>query len=136
LFKKKIEFYLHLYTSRVSAGPSEIQAFFDPLVIPKISPEDQSRMDSKILSEEITQAINSMQNGKTPGPDGLPVEFYKTFSAKLSPFLCKLFEEILVIKKLPHTMTQATITVIPKKGKDTFEFGSYQFLIIKFLRKY
>lgn len=100
--------------------------FFEPLVIPKISPEDKSRMDSKISSEEITLAINSMQNGKMPGPDGLPVEFYKTFSAKLAPFLCKLFEEILIMGKLPHTMTQAILTVLPKKGKDPCECGSYR----------
>lgn len=69
------EFYSNLYASQVSAGPSEIQMFFEPLVIPKISPEDKSRMDSKISSEEITPAISSMQNGKMPGRDGLPVEF-------------------------------------------------------------
>ena len=30
-----------------------------------------------ISEEECAKAIKSMQNGKSPGTDGLPVEFYK-----------------------------------------------------------
>uniref|UniRef100_A0AAY4D581 Endonuclease/exonuclease/phosphatase domain-containing protein n=1 Tax=Denticeps clupeoides TaxID=299321 RepID=A0AAY4D581_9TELE len=56
-----------------------------------------------------------LQNGKSPGPDGFPIEFYKVFSAKLTPLLNKLFEEILSQKKLPCTMTQAVIVVLLKK---------------------
>ena len=117
-----IEFYSNPYTSQVSAGPSDIRAFFDPLGIPKISPEDQymEEMDSKISSEEITQAINSMQNGKTPSPDGLTEEFYKTFSAKLSPFF-----NINILKK--STSWRNYMIIFPLylfTSIDKFGFGS------------
>uniref|UniRef100_A0AAY4CPB5 Reverse transcriptase domain-containing protein n=1 Tax=Denticeps clupeoides TaxID=299321 RepID=A0AAY4CPB5_9TELE len=88
--------------------------------------EDRSRLDLGISCEDITQAINSMQNGKSPGPDGFPIEFYKVFSAKLTPLLNKLFEEILSQKKLPCTMTQAVIVVLLKKDKDPRKCGAYR----------
>lgn len=68
-------FYTNLYMSQTSACPAEIQAFFNQLEIPRISPEDRITIDSNISSDEIIKAINSMQNGKAPGPDGLPIEF-------------------------------------------------------------
>lgn len=48
------------------------------------------------------------------------------FTSKLSPVLSKLFEEILSVQKLPSTMTQATIIVLPKKDKDPRDCGSYR----------
>jgi hypothetical protein len=36
-----------------------------------------------ISEEECVKAIKSMQNGKSPGTDGLPVEFYKYFGKTL-----------------------------------------------------
>uniref|UniRef100_A0AAY4B1G0 Reverse transcriptase domain-containing protein n=1 Tax=Denticeps clupeoides TaxID=299321 RepID=A0AAY4B1G0_9TELE len=100
------EFYTKLYTSQVHVSPSEIHTFLDQLEILKITCEDRSRLDLGISCEDLTQAIKSMQNGKSPGQDGFPIEFYKVISAKLTPLLSKRFEEILSQKKLPCTMTQ------------------------------
>ena len=93
---------------------TNIQGFLDSLTLPQITAEDKVMLDAPITTEEITQAITSMQNGKTPGPDGFPVEFYKAFISKLAPFSCLLFQEITSDRKLPLTMTQATISVLLK----------------------
>lgn len=79
-----------------------------------------------IMAEEITQAIRSMQTGKTPGPDGFPIEFYKAFISKLASFLCLLFQEITSEGNLPLTMTQATISVLLRKGRDPLDCGLYR----------
>uniref|UniRef100_A0AAY4CMR2 Uncharacterized protein n=1 Tax=Denticeps clupeoides TaxID=299321 RepID=A0AAY4CMR2_9TELE len=39
----------------------------------------------------ITQAINSMQTGKSPGPDGFPIEFYKVFFSQADPSFKQTF---------------------------------------------
>lgn len=67
-----------------------------------------------------------MQNRKAPGPDGFPVEFYETFAPRLAPILRLLFQEISTDRKLPSTMTQATISVLLKKGRDPLDCGSYR----------
>ena len=36
-----------------------------------------------------------MQSNKAPGPDGFPIEFFKTFIGKLAPLLLSVFNESL-----------------------------------------
>lgn len=71
-------------------------------------------------------AIKSMQSGKAPGPDGYGTEFYKTFWGKLAPILLDMFNESLENGSLPHTLTQATISLLLKKDKDPTECGSFR----------
>lgn len=75
---------------------------------------------------EINRAIKKMKPGKAPGPDGFPIEFFKTFGPKLTPLLSKAFKEILVRKTLPLTMTQDSISLLLKKNKDPLLSESYR----------
>lgn len=43
---------------------------------PHLSPQQNEKLESEITMEELTFALNSMQDGKTPGCDGLVTEFY------------------------------------------------------------
>lgn len=67
-----------------------------------------------------------MKSGKSPGPDGFPIKFYRTFSTKLLQYLCEVYKEAFRAKALPLTMTQATISVLLKKGKDPLRCESYR----------
>uniref|UniRef100_A0AAR2LV40 Endonuclease/exonuclease/phosphatase domain-containing protein n=1 Tax=Pygocentrus nattereri TaxID=42514 RepID=A0AAR2LV40_PYGNA len=40
-------------------------------------------------------AIQALQSGKAPGPDKYPIQFYQTFSNKLSPILLDMFNDSL-----------------------------------------
>lgn len=40
---------------------------------------EDALLNAPFNEEEIWQAIQSMPSGKTPGPDGFPLEFYKQF---------------------------------------------------------
>lgn len=58
-----------------------------------------------------------MENEKSPGIDGIPVEFYKTFYDILENDLLQIFNNILLTEKeTTKTMQQAIITLTPKKG--------------------
>lgn len=121
-FKK---FYEKLYTSETN-NKANISHFFDTIEMPNISDQDKDNLELPISIKEIEQAIKQIKSGKAPGPDGFIIEFYKTFSHKLSPIFKKVFIEITEQKSLPPTMSQAIITVIHKKGKDPLKCDSYR----------
>ena len=54
------------------------------------------------------------------------MSFKKKFSGKLIPLLKNVYAEALERETLPPTMTQATISVLLKKGKDPLKWESFQ----------
>lgn len=52
----------------------------------------------------ISQAIKSINSGKAPGPDGFPIEFYRTFQDKLITPLLNMYEEAYQNEALPPTL--------------------------------
>ena len=41
--------------------------------------EDQAKCEGELTHSECYDATNTMESGKSPGPDGLPAEFYLHF---------------------------------------------------------
>lgn len=72
-------------------------------------------LEEGINAEEISAAIDAMTSGKTPGPDGLPIDIYKKFKKLTSPLLDMLLETFQM-GFLPASMREPLIT-LPKPGK-------------------
>jgi hypothetical protein len=58
--------------------------------------------------------------------DGFSAELYQTFKEELIPTLLKLFHEMDREGKLLNTIYEASITLIPKPGKDTSKKENYR----------
>ncbi|GBG77670.1 hypothetical protein CBR_g24116 [Chara braunii] len=69
--------------------------------------------------EELTQTVKTMAKGKSPGVDGLTMEFYVANWVIFGPHLVELYNQILVGGRLGKGMTQGVIALLFKKGDKT-----------------
>ena len=85
----------------------------------KVPKDLKNKQEQEITYCELEEAIKHMNNGKTPGEDGIPVEFYKIFWRHLrSPFMA-MVENVYLTKELHPTASVGILNLIPKANKDT-----------------
>lgn len=70
--------------------------------------------------------LKTLQTGKTPGPNGIPVEFYKQYAEDLVIRFQDMLGVSLESENLPKSMGEEIIVVIPKPGKDPSLCCSYR----------
>ncbi|PIK40127.1 pol-like protein [Apostichopus japonicus] len=69
-----------------------------------------------ITTVELWKALSKMKNGKSPGSDGLPREFYRTFWAIIGPDIRAVFEDAFQNGLLNQSQRLGMITLLPKSG--------------------
>ena len=74
------KFYKHIYSSRVPHSETNNQRFLenDGSVIP-LTDDEKLICEGPVNEQEAKSVIKDMKNNKSPGTDGLPIEFYKFF---------------------------------------------------------
>ena len=72
-------------------------------------------LDEEISPTEVRIAIRALKNGKAPGWDGLPTEFYKCSEAMFSPALARLFNFLYENSLYPKAWSLSIIQPIFKK---------------------
>ena len=66
--------------------------------------------------DEISFAVKNMNTNKSPGPDGLTVEFYRKFWDVLSPHLVRVYNACFEAGEMCDSMKTSNTRVIFKKG--------------------
>ena len=84
----------------------------------KLTENEKEDLNQLINNDEILNAIQQLNNNKSPGLDGLTAEFYKIFRYDIVDNLNEIFNNILLMKYIPESMTLGVITLIYKnKGE-------------------
>ncbi len=69
-----LDFYEKLYTSEVTFNKDEHRKFLSDLHLEKLSSVEADDLGANISLKELWDAIQEMNLGKSPGPDGIPIE--------------------------------------------------------------
>ncbi|KAF7655957.1 hypothetical protein LDENG_00047860, partial [Lucifuga dentata] len=99
------------------------QEFLGPLNLTRLSNDEAIELARPIKETEIKETILKLKNNKTPGIDGFPGEYYKTFVNELTPVLCKTYNYALEKVDPPKSWSEAIISVIRKEGKNQHNVG-------------
>ena len=84
------DFYRKLY----SCDPVDLkiqQDLFSKVQI-SLSDQDSGFYENVLSADEISHAVRGLSKGKTPGSEGLPVEFYVKFWDQLCPILLQIYQ--------------------------------------------
>ncbi|CAM2096990.1 unnamed protein product [Caretta caretta] len=105
------------YTSLFSLDPTDpgtCGVLWEEL--PTVSVGDRDRLERSLTLAEFSEALRRMPTNKSPGMDGLTVEFYHAFWVILGPDLVTVWAESLQSGVLPLSYRRAVLALLPKKG--------------------
>ncbi len=110
------QFYRNLYQSKLTKKDDHGRFPVDD--IPRISENNKDMCDADITMEECQEALETFESNKSPGNDGLTVEFYKKFWSIISPSLLASYSSAFECGEMTVSQRQAIITLLEKPGKD------------------
>jgi len=73
-------------------------------------------LEAPITLEDLTAAVDHSARNKSPGLDGIPVDFYKEFWSLIGPLLLSVITETHRLSKLPFSLQTGVISLLFKKG--------------------
>ena len=68
-----------------------------------------------MTTKETTKAVENMQNNKSPGPDGIPLEFYKHYWHYLKEHLTQVYNENYDRETMSESQRKALLKLLYKK---------------------
>ena len=117
ILEGQARFYSDLYKSKSTINKSDILTYLDNIEIPKLSIEEKNFCDGDLTIDECYDTLKTFSANKTPGNDGLSVEFYKHFWCWIGKPMVQCFNTAFIKGELSTSQRQAVITVLDK-GKD------------------
>ena len=107
------KFYRELYTLEERPGNFD---YFLNNISKTVDNKFIEKLEKPLTGGEIFSALKSLPEGRSPGIDGIPTEFYVEFWDDLNLTMLDLFNYILQERSLTKTQKKGLITLLPKKG--------------------
>lgn len=112
------------YYTNLFGRTSNVNIFPDDLILPQLSVNQQMELSRPFTADDIWQTIKSMPRNKSPGPDGLTVEFFMAawniIGADVVKGILYFFQTLI----LPRAVSAASLVLVPKiyPTKDMADF--------------
>lgn len=107
------QFYTNLWTETVDRNPFEI-AIDLPYDLPQVTADDGILLTRDVSREEIYFALFNLPLGKSPGPDGFSVEFFRFFWDNIGDQVCSAIKFFFNNSVMPASWGKTFVVLIPK----------------------
>ena len=118
IMKEIKSFYAKLYSKRNISENTWIEDLENSANIPKISATDSDSLKQIISESELATTLNTFAENKSPGNDGLTVEFYKQFWNSICVYRTDAINEGITEGEMSISQKQSVITLLEKECKD------------------
>ena len=117
------EFYHNLYSNQ--STESDTQDNFLSYAR-KLSDEQREIIEQPITALELKNALFSMREEASPGPNGLTVKFFKTFFDELSPLILKLLDAAFTQGFLTKDFKLSYTILLPKDSGSLLDVKNFR----------
>ena len=107
LLKEQVLYYKELYKRDENVDYFAYNTFKEDIDLMKLNDENKLCCEGKLTTSECYESLKEMHNNKSPGYDGLTVEFYKCFWPEFKS---------LVINSLNEGFDCGTMSISQRKG--------------------
>ena len=114
LISEHVKFYTNLY-ARENTDPHSQELCWSTLE-KTLTAEARQSCEGEITYTECTAAIKKFSNNKSPGSDGLPIEFYKHFWPVIGQDYVEMINQCYEDQILSASQRTAVISTLFKKG--------------------
>ena len=92
--------------------------FFNNPALTELNEDEKNGCEGLLSHNSCFKIICQMKNNKSPGSDGLTVEFYKTFCSSVGDLVVASFNESYKSGELSTSQKQSIIVLLAKKDTD------------------
>ena len=117
LLGESLSFYKRLYTAQPC--DERIQGEFLDGAYPELVESARDSCEGEITIEELKGAVDAMENDKSPGLDGITINFYKHFWHMLGDELVRVYNHAFRVGPLSVSQRRGVISLLFKKGDRT-----------------
>ena len=118
------DFYQNLYDKNTLSETT--YNFFPDDYSNKLEEESKLICEGLLTAEECKKALKEMQNNKSPGSDGITVEFFKIFWNDIEKYYVESINYSYQIGELTTLQKQGLITLLPKKDKNLKNLANWR----------
>ena len=120
ILKEQKKFYETLYSEKDVTDETEenMNHLISMVNTPKLTENQKEHCELKVSIHECAKALKELKNGKSPGIDGIPADFYKFFWLDVQNYVVESINYSFTSGKMSTSQRLAVITLLPKKDKD------------------
>ncbi len=120
-------FYENLYTSKTDYKSADKDYFLN-LQMKSLTEKEKDNCEGMIGKEEVEKTLKLFHANKSPGNDGITIEFYKKFWDSIKDTLIECYNYSFEKGELSVSQKQAIVTLIEKHGKDRLYIKNWRLI--------